>query len=277
MKRRENRLLKMFSNGYGGEVSGIYSVCSANKFVIEAAMLQAKIDGTPLLLEATSNQVNQFGGYTGMTPDQFVIYVRNIAKQVDFPFEKVILGGDHLGPYTWRSEEAKDALEKAQELVRKYVSAGFTKIHLDPSMRCADDHGDETSPLDKSLVAERTASLCFEAELIVKEKSNGSIEPVYVIGSEVPRPGGAPEKRDEPKVTSVKDVQTTLEITEQAFLSRGLESAWERVIAVVVQPGVEFSSASVTDYRPQKTRFLSQCIENYDPIIFETHSTDFQT
>ena len=62
-----------------GQAAGIYSVCSANQFVLEAAMITAKQHGSSLLIEATCNQVNQDGGYTGMTPADFVQYVKGIA------------------------------------------------------------------------------------------------------------------------------------------------------------------------------------------------------
>ncbi len=57
----------------------------------------------------------------------------------------------------------------------------------------------------------------------------------------------------------------------------GLDAAWERVIAVVVQPGVEFGDAVVFDYEPAKTRALSQFIERSWHGVFEAHSTDYQT
>jgi tagatose-1,6-bisphosphate aldolase non-catalytic subunit AgaZ/GatZ len=81
---------------------GIYSVCSAHRQVIEAAVLQAKSDRSLLLIEATCNQVNQEGGYTGMTPNDFRDYVQAIAAEFDFPTNQLILGGDHLGPNPWR-------------------------------------------------------------------------------------------------------------------------------------------------------------------------------
>ncbi|HSD30118.1 MAG TPA: class II D-tagatose-bisphosphate aldolase, non-catalytic subunit, partial [Vicinamibacteria bacterium] len=62
---------------------GIYSVCSANPFVLEAAMLQAKADGSPVLIEATSNQVNPEGGYTGRTPLDFVRFVKDLCRDMD--------------------------------------------------------------------------------------------------------------------------------------------------------------------------------------------------
>ena len=50
---------------------GIPSICTANNLVIEACLQQGKRFGDDILIEATSSQVNQFGGYTGMKPADF--------------------------------------------------------------------------------------------------------------------------------------------------------------------------------------------------------------
>jgi D-tagatose-1,6-bisphosphate aldolase subunit GatZ/KbaZ len=42
--------------------------------------------------------VDQFGGYTGMTPADFRGFVCQLADSLDFPQSQLILGGDHLGP-----------------------------------------------------------------------------------------------------------------------------------------------------------------------------------
>ncbi len=110
-----------------------------------------------MLIEATSNQVNQFGGYTGMTPADFREFVFTIADKVGFARERIILGGDHLGPNCWQQENADAAMEKSVELVKEYVRAGFSKIHLDASMSCAGD----PIPLAPETVAERAAVLCL--------------------------------------------------------------------------------------------------------------------
>ena len=144
-----------------GRSVGIYSICSAHPFVLEACMLQGLKDGSPLLIESTCNQVNQFGGYTGMTPKDFVAYVRGIAQDTNFPFENVILGGDHLGPNVWQDEPAESAMQKSEQLVRDYVQAGFVKIHLDPSMRLGDD---PQCALDVEVSANRAARLAKVAE-----------------------------------------------------------------------------------------------------------------
>src|SRR5664280_843116 len=64
---------------------GIFSVCSASRFVMEACMLQARRDDSVVLLESTSNQVNQFGGYTGMTPADFRDFANSVAADMNFP------------------------------------------------------------------------------------------------------------------------------------------------------------------------------------------------
>ena len=167
------------------EPVGIYSVCSANVWVLEAAMYQALDEDSVVSIESTCNQVNQFGGYTGWTPSQFENYVRTIARRIGFPAERILLGGDHLGPYPWRNEPSRAALDKASELVRASILAGYAKIHLDASMACADDKA-----LTDEVVAERAAALCQVAEESHTELPEGSPAPLYIIGTEVPTPGG---------------------------------------------------------------------------------------
>lgn len=140
-----------------GEARGVASVCSAHPIVIRESL---KLFERPLI-EATCNQVNQFGGYTGMTPKDFVNYVRGIAEEINFPFEGIILGGDHLGPNVWQNEPAESAMQKSEEMIRQYVEAGFTKIHLDCSMKLADD---PAGMLNVEVIARRAARLAKVAE-----------------------------------------------------------------------------------------------------------------
>ncbi len=246
-----------------GDVSGITSVCSAHPYVLKQTL---KVFERPLI-EATCNQVNQFGGYTGMTPADFVRYVRGIAEENNFSFENIILGGDHLGPSVWQAESAEVAMGKADVLIRDYAEAGFVKFHLDCSMRLGDD---PQGTLDMNVSARRAARLAGVAERIGNENLR------YVIGTEVPIPGGKTEHEKGVSVTKVEDARQTIEVTREAFYRAGLHSAWERVIAVVVQPGVEFGDDFVLPYQPETARELSKFIES-QPIIYEAHSTDYQT
>jgi D-tagatose-1,6-bisphosphate aldolase subunit GatZ/KbaZ len=271
------RLERILQANRRGKGLGIYSICSANRFVLEAGMLQAKRDGSLLLIEATSNQVNQFRGYTGQTPRDFVRFVRGIAQSMKMPWRDVILGGDHLGPHVWRNTSSKGAMEKACELVREYVKAGFTKIHLDASMPCADDVVKPNQPLPDEIVSARAAELCEAAESAYSTMRGLGVPPRYVIGTEVPIPGGEQLGASAPEVTRTENLVTTLDIAKEAFLRRGLRDTWKRVIAVVVQPGVEFGDTSVFHYDARKAKSLSGfCTGNWSGV-YEAHSTDYQT
>ncbi|WP_419815737.1 D-tagatose-bisphosphate aldolase, class II, non-catalytic subunit [Glacieibacterium sp.] len=255
-----------------GERIGLTSVCSAHPLVIEATFAHALRNAAPLvLIEATSNQVNQDGGYTGMVPADFRAFVEGIAGRLGFPLERLALGGDHLGPNAWTSFPAEVAMAKAEIMVADYVRAGFSKIHLDCSMSCA---GDPT-PLPERTIAERAARLCRAAEDAYA--GDPSDAPVYVIGTEVPVPGGAAEDLDALAVTTPEAVLATLDMHRDLFAEGGLHSAWDRVIAAVVQPGVEFDHMKVVDYDPAAATTLVAAIEPVEHIVFEAHSTDYQT
>lgn len=253
---------------------GTYAVCSAHPAVIEAAIQQSFADGSLLHIESTSSQVNQFGGYTGSTPSQFAQWIRSAAKNAGLPAERVLLGGDHLGPFPWRNEASISALEKACKLVRDCVAAGYQKIHLDASMGCADD---VKTGISEQTVAARAALLCHAAEEAHRQLPSGSPQPVYVVGTEVPAPGGEVQDTGELAITKADDVHRTLEVFRFAFAELGLGEAWERVIALVVQPGVDFGSSSVFDYDRGKAASLSAALSSHPGIIFEAHSTDYQS
>ncbi len=268
-----NSIKNIVSQNRAGEHSGIFSVCSANEFVIEASVQFAKRNNSLLLVEATSNQVDQFGGYTGMKPRDFADYVKSIAEKNNFDSGKLVLGGDHLGPNRWQTENEESAMLKAKEQVKQYVEAGFTKIHLDTSMSLGGEKTRENGLLDAETVANRSVELCKVAE---NASQNIGTKPVYIIGTDVPVPGGAKETEDDIRITSATELEETIEITREKFLNNGLESAWERVVAVVVQPGVEFSDSKVFEYNHNKAIDLVNTISTVEGIAFEAHSTDYQ-
>ncbi|KFE33858.1 D-tagatose-bisphosphate aldolase, class II, non-catalytic subunit [Thioclava atlantica] len=250
--------------------SGIPSICSAHPVVLEAAMRSVLPSALPLLVEATCNQVNQEGGYTGMTPDDFRAFVERIAAEVGFPLDRLVLGGDHLGPNPWKALPASEAMDKAEAMIRAYVAAGFTKLHLDCSMGCAG----EPVALGDEETAARAARLAVAAEASVRE---GQSPPVYIVGTEVPVPGGAMSELDELEVTQAQAASKTYEVTRSAFLSAGQSDAFERVIGIVVQPGVEFGNHNVVDYDHARTDELRASLKEMPGLVFECHSTDYQT
>lgn len=277
MKNARDIFLEIVADNRKVGAKGIYSVCSANAAVLEASFRQAREDESILLIESTSNQVDQEGGYTGMKPADFVGYVNSIATRVGFPKEMILLGGDHLGPNKWQVLPAGEAMNHAKVLVEEYVKAGFQKIHLDTSMFCADDPGDRKKPLSDEIVASRAAMLCRAAEDAWKDCCPDAPQPVYVIGTEVPPPGGAQEEEDTIIPTKPEDAVRTIEVTRQSFFDVGLTDAWDRVVAVVVQPGVEYGDDRVFKYNRALAGELSDKITEYDKLVYEAHSTDYQT
>ena len=248
---RENPLKKIVELQKKGENVGIYSVCSANGYVIEAALKRGLSDGSCVLIESTANQCDQNGGYTGMTPADFRQFVLETAERNGFDKERIFLGGDHLGPLTFAHKDEAEAMADAEELIRCYVGAGFTKIHIDTSMKVNSD--DPDTRLSDEVIAGRGARLARVAEETYQqllEREPDAVPPVYIIGSEVPIPGGAVGSEDNGvQVTKVEDFRNTVEAFKEAFREAGLENdVWERVIGVVVQPGVEEKDSGCTEY-----------------------------
>ena len=275
----QNPLKQIVKAQKEGRAVGIYSCCSANEYVIRAALLKGKKDNSCVLIESTANQCDQYGGYTGMKPADFKAFVEDIAKEIGFDTNKLFLGGDHLGPLTFTSMNEEEAMKEADELIRCYVSAGFTKIHIDTSMRVKDD--DVNTRLSDETIARRGARLAKVAEEAyakLLETNPDAIEPVYIVGSEVPIPGGAQGAVDEGvQVTKPEDFKATLNTFEKAFKDNGLDHAWSNVIGIVVQPGVEEKDSGCTEYDRAKAVDLCAAIRDYDNIVFEGHSTDYQT
>ncbi|MBO9134835.1 D-tagatose-bisphosphate aldolase, class II, non-catalytic subunit [Rhizobium sp. B230/85] len=267
-----NQLLtRLASSRQEGSPFGITSVCSAHPTVLRAALRRARNNGRQVLIEATCNQVNQFGGYTGMTPADFIGFVCGIAADEGLERSRILFGGDHLGPNPWKKETAEAAMSKSETLVRHYVLAGFSKIHLDTSMACAG----EPASLGDRIIAERAARLAAVAEQAAR--ANGLAMPVYVLGTEVPTPGGADHALDTVAPTSALDARSTIEIHREVFERAGLADAFSRVIAFVVQPGVEFGNANVIAYRPEAAFDLGAVLDAVPQFVFEAHSTDYQT
>ena len=250
-----------------GEAVGLPSWCTAHPETLAAILSSYRDDTAPILIEATCNQVNQFGGYTGMTPARFRSFVEAIARAQGVDPARLILGGDHLGLNPWRTQPSQTAMDKARTLVADYVKAGFTKIHLDCSMACADDVA-----LPEAEIAGRAADLCAVAEATA---ATGPLH--YVIGTEVPIPGGETAPLDTLAVTTPEAARRTLDLHREAFAARGLSGAFARVIALVVQPGVDFGNDQVFAFDPARAAALCAAAPALGGPLFEAHSTDYQS
>lgn len=257
---------------------GIPSYCTASKPVLRALLRRAAETKQPVLVEATANQINQFGGYTGMQPKDYREMVLKIADQVSCPRQLVLFGGDHLGPLVWGKLPEEEAMSRAVVLVRLFAAAGYSKIHLDTSMRLADDPQDQ--PLTDDVIARRGAALYAAAMEGYREALKNEPDlprPVFIIGSEVPIPGGTQVQEDSISVTKVEALHNTLDAYRKAFTDAGIADGLKDVIAVVVQPGVEFGSDEVHTYNRAAAEELILGVKSLDgKVVLEGHSTDYQ-
>jgi D-tagatose-1,6-bisphosphate aldolase subunit GatZ/KbaZ len=99
---------------------------------------------------------------------------------------------------------------------------------------------------------------------------------MYVIGTEVPVPGGAHETLGVLTPTPADRARRTVAAHRKAFADSGLDHVWLRVMALVVQPGVEFDHLHVIDYQRDATAELRRVLDDEDHLVFEAHSTDYQ-
>jgi D-tagatose-bisphosphate aldolase class II non-catalytic subunit len=260
-------LREIVGRNRSGRALGIPSWCTAHPQTLRAILRAHRDSDDPILIEATCNQVNQHGGYTGMNPTRFRAFVEGLAADAGVDASRIILGGDHLGPNPWKHRSAAEAMAQALAMVRAYVEAGFDKIHLDASMACADDRA-----LSEDAMAARAADLCAEAEA-----AKGDKNPVYIIGTEVPIPGGEMEALNALAVTRPEAALRTFALHRSAFERRGIGDALERVIGLVVQPGVDMGNVQVFEFDAKKAAALSASVHQIPGIVFEAHSTDFQS
>ena len=267
--------LKAIFSGQMPNQTGAFSVCTANPLVLRSSMMHARKHNYVVVIEATANQVNQFGGYTGMQPQDYANLIETIRSEVGLAREQIILGGDHLGPLTWQNLPESEAMENSKVLVSAFTKAGFTKIHLDTSMRVADD--DQNAALDVRVCARRGAILanCVAAAYEELKKENpDAVKPVLVIGSEVPIPGGSQEHEDSITPTAPEEFRRQYQVFREEFEKAG--APFEDVVAFVVQPGVEFGDDFAFQYNRENAASLCAAVKDYAPLVFEGHSPDYQ-
>ena len=260
-------LLEVVAANRRGEGAGIYSVCSAASTVLEASMVQARRDGTMVLIESTCNQVNQFGGYTGMMPRDFAAFARRVALETHLPTERIILGGDHLGPYPWHDEPSEEAMAKARTLVAVTAPATsrstWTPAHAAPMIPL----GDPTSAPPRC-----ARRVCRAAEEAWSELPPGSPRPVYVIGTEVPAPGGERRARLDKRNLNGAGAPELTPFPE-AFAPPESAQRWSGSSPSSSSPALNSVTGHGCSRRPCEARALSRAFAVGPVSCFEAHST----
>jgi D-tagatose-1,6-bisphosphate aldolase subunit GatZ/KbaZ len=257
-----------------GACKGVYAACTVNRFAIQAALGQARRDRWPVLIEATAQQVNPEGGYSGLTPAAFAVMVRREAALIGLDQGAVILGGDHAGPHPWSAGTAIRAMAKARALVQALVGGGFAKLHLDATAPCRGDPRETHGGLPMGLIVARTVDLMDAAEKAARRAR--CRPPIYVLGSEVPLPGGGAAGGRE-RVSPPEEIEAFVAAVRAAMQKRGLAHVRSRVAAIVARTGADFSSRSVQPFDAGRAAPLVTLIDTLPDLVYEAHSTDYQT
>ncbi len=229
--------------------------CVSNYDVIKSILFFVKKNNLTVIIESTSSQVNQFGGYTNKTPKQFKTMIYDLCKKIKFPLSQVILGGDHLGHFPWRKRKKKLANRNAANLVKACLDAGYKKIHIDTSHKLLDDF-----TFEKRKALNRSQEL---AKLLKKKK----IFPIF--GTEVPFPGSKVQKKI--KLTSVNDLGNEIDFYIQSLKEVGLNETF----ACVVEPGMYFENYKIVKPKIKLLKKLKN-YSNKKNFFYEAHSCDYQ-
>lgn len=236
------------------------SFCTANFNVIKILIIFAKYYNLPILLESTSNQVNQFGGYTGLTPRQFYKKIDKLKKKIKIKNKQVMIGADHLGPLPWKKLNSKIALKNAKTLIKKCISLKYDKIHIDSTIVCKDDKN-----LNLNLIRSRSAKI-FNT---VPKKDIKNI--FFVFGSEVPFAGGGNTNKIKPSVLNNIKVDYFL----YNSILKNLNSNKKNKFSLVVEPGMAFSNSKIS--LPKLKKFKKNLsFSKKNNFSYEAHSTDYQ-
>lgn len=172
----------------GGPPRTLLVVCPNSRSVIEAAVHAAARHQAPLAFTATLNQVDEDGGYTGMTHYDLAQTVRETVRKTCFD-GPVSLAVDHGGPFLkdrHRMEGWSPAAARAgvRDSFAAAIRAGFDLIHVDCTVDPELSEGEGVPVPD---MAERTVALIADAEQVRRE---GAFSPVaYEVGTD--EAGGA--------------------------------------------------------------------------------------
>jgi len=236
------------------------SFCTANFNVIKILIIFAKHHNLPILLESTSNQVNQFGGYTGLTPKEFYKKISKLKKKIKINKKQVMIGADHLGPLPWKKFNSKVALKNAKTLIKKCIALKYDKIHIDSTIICKDD---------KSLNLNFIRSRSEEIFNTVPKKNIKDV--FFVFGSEVPFAGGG--NNSKPKPSKLNNIKTDYSLYNSVLKNLNINK--KNKFSLVIEPGMAFSNSKVI--LPKLEKFRKRLsFSKKNNFSYEAHSTDYQ-
>ena len=198
-----------------GQKRCVFAACPNSLAVLRSALRSAKRNNAPVKFAATLNQVDIDGGYTGMTPAEFVKTVREEARKINLT-SAVIIAVDHGGPWLkdiqrlekWTFEKA---MEGIRESFKAVIDAGYDLIHVDPTV---DITQPANEPLPISIVVERTLELIEFTEKYRREKGYKKL--AYEVGTEEVHGG----------LADINVFKQFLTLLKDGLQKRNLEDVW---------------------------------------------------
>ena len=237
------------------------SFCTSNVDALNSILYFCKINKLPCLIECTSNQVNQDGGYTNKTPKLFINEIFKMQKKINFDKKKLFLGGDHLGPLPWKNNNSHTAIKNSVKLIDSFLKEKFCKIHIDTSIKCKND-----KHIDNDIIFNRTNQILRNPAIFKKIKDR-----FIIIGTEVPLSGSGDSKKI--IKTSKQQINNESLRFKKILKSIGLKNNF---FGLVIEPGMRYMHSSITqpNFKDFKEKRRISIKNNF---VFEAHSTDYQS
>jgi D-tagatose-1,6-bisphosphate aldolase subunit GatZ/KbaZ len=229
----------------------IFAACPNSLSVIRAALKSAKRCNAPIKFAATLNQVDIDGGYTGLTPSEFVRTIRLQARNLNVT-SPVIIAIDHGGPWLkdihkserWQYTKTMSTVKESFEAA---IAAGYDLIHVDPTIDITLT-GAKNISID--VVAERTLELIAYAEEFRMKNSLPRIS--YEVGTEEVHGG----------LADLDTFKRFLELLKLGLIQKGLTDVWP--CFVVGKVGTDLHT---TTFDPMVARQLAEIAKSYGSLI----------
>ena len=236
----------------------LLGVCPNSSAVLEAAVMVAASNNTPMLFAATLNQVDRDGGYTGWTPAHFVRELQTHAASYACraPLYPCL---DHGGPWlkdrhTTERLSLTETMAEVKASLTACLEAGYALLHIDPTV-------DRELPPGQAIaietVLERTVELIAHCEA---ERRRLGLDPVsYEVGTEEVHGG----------LANLDSFRAFVEGLRQRLDAEGLSDAWPCLI--VGKVGTDLGNPV---FDPEVARRLYEIVAPLGSLI-KGHYTDW--
>ncbi|WP_203532458.1 class II D-tagatose-bisphosphate aldolase, non-catalytic subunit [Muricauda sp. TY007] len=229
----------------------ILAACPNSISVMKAALRSAKRANAPIKFATTLNQVDRDGGYTGLTPKQFVQTIRQEARSINLK-SPVIIAIDHGGPWLKdRHRLEKLSLEEAMREVKlsfeAAIDAGYDLIHVDPTI---DITLNPNEIIDIKVVVDRTVELIKHCENYRKGKGLPRI--AYEVGTEEVHGG----------LVDLMVFKSFFELLKTGLEKEGLVDTWP--CFVVGKVGTDLHT---TEFDPEVAATIVKIADDYGSVI----------